>query len=143
MIETILLPTDGSEAAQNAVERAYELAEKFDAELHALYVIELEGVPTFANLDTEPMREAHRRRATELLSTIENDAPAGVDVTTVVREGHPDDQIVEYAKEHDVDVITMGTHGREGLGRVLIGSVTERVIREAPCSVMVTPMKKR
>ncbi|MEF8780821.1 MAG: universal stress protein [Haloferacaceae archaeon] len=140
MIDTILLPTDGSDAAQNSIERAYELAEQFGAELHVLYVVELESIPTFPNLDAEPMREAHRRRAEDLLEGIEADAPAGVDVTTVIEEGHADDRIVAYAEAHDVDVITMGTHGREGLGRVLIGSVTERVIREAPCSVMVTPM---
>ncbi|MDR5672428.1 Nucleotide-binding protein, UspA family [Halalkaliarchaeum sp. AArc-CO] len=142
MIERILLPTDGSEAAENAIERAYELAEKFDAELHALYVIEVEALPTFANLDSEPIREAHRRRAEELLAEIAENAPDGVDVTTVIEEGHAEKYIVEYAEENDVDVITMGTHGREGLGRVLIGSVTERVVREAPCSVMVTPIEE-
>lgn len=140
MIERILLPTDGSEAAENAVDRAYELAEKFDAKLHALYVIEMEALPTFANLDSEPVREAHRRRAEDLLAEIEENAPDGVDVTTVIEEGHAEKYIVEYAEENDIDVITMGTHGREGLGRVLIGSVTERVVREAPCSVMVTPV---
>ena len=82
MIERILLPTDGSEAAENAVERAYELAEKFDAELHALYVIEVEALPTFANLDTEPIKETHRRRAEDLLAEIAENAPDGVDVTT-------------------------------------------------------------
>ena len=142
MIERILLPTDGSEAAENAVGRAYELAEKFDAELHALYVIEVEALPTFANLDSEPIREAHRRRAEDLLAEIAENAPDGVDVTTVIEEGHAEKYIVEYAEENDIDVITMGTHGRGGLGRVLIGSVTERVVREAPCSVMVTPIEE-
>lgn len=142
MIERILLPTDGSEAAENAVDKAYELAEKFDADLHALYVIETEALPAFTNLDTEPMREAHKRRGEDLLAEIEANAPDGVIVTKAIEEGHAESTIVEYAKDHDVDVITMGTHGRGGLGRVLIGSVTERVLREAPCSVMVTPVEE-
>ncbi|AUX08871.1 universal stress protein UspA [Halalkaliarchaeum desulfuricum] len=142
MIERILLPTDGSEAAESAVERAYELADKFDAELHTMYVIEIEALPTFANLDTEPVREAHKRRGDELLTEIEENAPAGVNVTKAIEEGHPESHIVDYAEEHDIDVITMGTHGREGLGRVLIGSVTERVMRESPCSVLVTPVEE-
>lgn len=140
MIDRILLPTDGSEAAEKAVERAYALAERFDADLDVLYVVETEALPAFTNLDTEPMREAHRRRGEELVTEIADEAPDEVAVTTVIEEGHPEKFIVDYAEEHDVDVITMGTHGREGLGRVLIGSVTERVMRDAPCSVMVTPV---
>lgn len=140
MIKRILLPTDGSEAAENAVGRAFELAEKFDAELHVLYVIETEAIPAFTSLDSEPIREAHKRQGEDLLAEIEANAADGVTVTKVIEEGHAEHSIVEYADEHDVDVITMGTHGRSGLGRVLIGSVTERVIREAPCSVMVTPV---
>lgn len=139
MIDTVLLPTDGSEAAQTAVENAYGIAEAFDADLHAMYVVEMEATPTFANLDTEPIREAHTQRGDELLGDVEANAPEGVAVTKIIVEGHPHEQIVSYADENDVDVITMGTHGREGLGRVVIGSVTERVIRSAPCSVMVSP----
>ncbi len=137
MYRTILVPTDGSEAAESAVSQAYEIAERFGATVHVLFVVDVD-VNTPLSLSTEPVVESVRESGEELTSEIAEEAPEGVETVTVVEEGDPHERILEYAGAHDVDLIAMGTHGRRGLDRYLIGSVTERVVRSADCSVLVT-----
>ena len=136
MYDTILVPTDGSRGAQTAVEEALDLAETFDATVHVLYVVEL--VYTY---DFDPGRlleqfEREGERATREIAAAGE--ARGIDVVTAVERGTPHRTIVEYATEHDADLIVMGTHGRRGVRRALLGSVTERVLRLADVSVLVT-----
>lgn len=137
MYENVLVPTDGSEPAQGATEQAYEIADRFDATLHALFVIDVdENTPL--NLSAEPVVEGLRREGEKLTQEVAAGAPGGLETVTAVEQGNPDEQILEYADAEDVDVIVMGSHGRRGLDRFLLGSVTEKVIRQSDCSVLVT-----
>jgi nucleotide-binding universal stress UspA family protein len=136
MYRSILLPTDGSEGVERAVDHALSLARDAGADLHVLHVADTSVLPL----------DAHSRAAVQYMEAVAEEsvaeildraAAAGVESTTgVVRRGRPDRVIRAYADEHDVDLIVMGTHGRTGLDHVLLGSVTERVVRTAAVPVL-------
>lgn len=146
MYETILLPTDGSEGTEGAITNGLDIAARYDAAVHALYVIDVAellrvgygGDRSDFEAAIEPL-EAEAKRAVE--DVRERARQRGVEVVAVVREGAPYETIVEYAAETDADLIVMGTHGRRGLRRYLVGSVTERVVRTAAVPVMTVPMR--
>lgn len=136
MYERILVPTDGSIGVERAVEHAIDLARTYDAELHALYVVNVASLSAEVNSRavTENFEELGER-ATEAVA--EQAADAGIeDVTTEVVHGIPHRTILEYAGDNDVDLVVMGTHGRTGLDRYLLGSVTERVVRTSDVPVL-------
>jgi nucleotide-binding universal stress UspA family protein len=136
MYREILVPTDGSDASGTALAHALDLAEQYDARVHGLYVIDSSSFGLMeegSSLVVENLREEGSRAVASVADAAE---AAGVDVRTSVREGDVYRTIVEYADEEDVDLIVMGTHGRRGLDRVLIGSVTERVVRSSPIPVL-------
>lgn len=136
MYDTILVPTDGSEAAMKAVDHAVDLAAKYGATLHTLAVVDPTG---FNTLDVDPSSvvvamEREARRAAAAVESIAEEAALPIE-TAVVR-GDPARTITTYATDSDVDLIVMGTHGRSGLNRYLLGSVTERVVRTADVPVL-------
>lgn len=132
--ETILIPTDGSEAVDGAVDRALELAETYGATVHALYVVRpVYTVEEGAERVYAALEEAGEHATAEVA---ERAADAGIEATTAIRHGPPHREILAYADGHDVDLIAMGTHGRTGLGRYLLGSVTEKVVRLADVPVL-------
>ena len=136
MYDTILVPTDDSEPASAAVDHAVELAASCDATLHALSVVDSSA---YASLDatSEQALDKLESRAEEATETIaETAAAAGAEAATEVSVGTPHEQITSYADVVDADLIVMGTHGRTGLDRFLLGSVTERVVRAAPAPVL-------
>ncbi|RJX43706.1 universal stress protein [Halonotius aquaticus] len=136
MYDTILVPTDGSEPAGAAVDHAVDLAANSGATLHALSVVDSSA---YASLDvsSEQVLDSLETRAGEATETIaETAADAGVETVTEVSIGSPHEQITDYAEAVDADLIVMGTHGRTGLDRFLLGSVTERVVRAGPCPVL-------
>lgn len=135
MYDRILVPTDGSDVSMAAGRAAVALAEHFDSALHAIHVVENEPYPVGFD---DAMAEL-ARRGEEAVETIAGWATeAGVDVTTAaVSEGEGVHRaIVEYADENDAELVVMGTHGRSGVGRVLVGSVTEQTLRESSVPVM-------
>lgn len=140
MFTRILVPTDGSEEVESAVEMALELARTHDATLHVLFIVDPprsisgagEGFTGLDNLLDE--LEAEGQRATERVAERGDDS--GVEVETAVRRGNPHDDVLAYADEHDVDLIVMGTHGRTGVKRALLGSVTENVVRHSEIPVL-------
>lgn len=139
MYDRVLVPTDGSEPSLRAAEHAAELAARFDATLHALYVVDADPSPlAVSRADVrETLREVGEQAAEATFEKVQPLADdAGVDLETAVVEGAPAEQIVDYATEQAVDLVVMGTHGRSGLGRRLLGSVTERVVRNAPVPVL-------
>lgn len=139
MYDDILLPTDGSEQSFKAAAHALDLASTYDATLHALYVIDTRtSLLAVSKADVrETLREVGEQASTDAFSRLEPLAQeAGVEFVTGVVEGSPEERIVDYATEHSVDLIVMGTHGRTGLGRRLLGSVTEQVVRSAPVPVL-------
>ncbi|SEL21548.1 universal stress protein [Haloferax larsenii] len=129
MYDTILVPLDGSAPSDVALERAIDLADRMDATVHALYVVD-ERVLHATQLDSGGLIRAYEDEGERIVSkAVEKAEAAGVDVVTEVQHGTPHRTILSYADESDIDLIVIGTHGRRGLERYLIGSVTERVLR--------------
>jgi nucleotide-binding universal stress UspA family protein len=134
----ILLPYDGSDPAREALS---VVLERFDPDrLTALYVFD----PAEAGYDApDPfgsggeLRSLARERAAATLEEVETAVGDGVELHTVQEIGHPARTIVRYAEEHDADHVVIGSHGREGLSRLLLGSVAETVVRRSPVSVTV------
>lgn len=139
MYKRILIPTDGSDTSEKAAEHAVRLAKALGAEVLCLYVIDISaftGIPTEAIW--ENMRGLLEEEGKKAVSTIEDMATKnGVKFESVIREGIPAEDIAKTAREKTVDVIVMGTAGRSGLDKFLLGSVTEKVMRTAPCPVLV------
>lgn len=135
MYDKILVPTDGSKGAEVAVDHAAEIAEKFDAEVYVLYVVDVRARTT-ADLWANILGEFHEigENATEEIA--KNIEEKGLNSVTEVTEGIPHKEINNYAEENSIDLIVMGTHGRTGLDRVLVGSNTEKVIRTSKVPVM-------
>jgi nucleotide-binding universal stress UspA family protein len=134
MFDRIVIATDGSDSVRRAVHVALDLADRFDAEVHALYVVDEGEVESAPERVRDDMREALREDGEAALDDVAD--AAGGDVRTAVREGHPASVIGEYAREQDADVVATGTRGRHGENRFLIGSVAERVVRTCPVPVL-------
>jgi len=142
-IQRILLPSDFSELSSEATKYACALAEQFEAELHLLHVQENVVISEFGlGLNwPELMQEAKGHAQAQMASLLDPKWAAEQKVVHAVVEGTPFLEIVQYAKEHDVDLIVMGTHGRTGVAHMLIGSVAEKVVRKAPCPVLTVRPK--
>ncbi|MFB1066300.1 universal stress protein [Natrinema sp. H-ect4] len=144
-IERVLVPTDGSEGALSGARRGIDLARAATAELHVLSVVDTRetGVlrTRFDEEGEEPqaLLEADAEAAVEAVVDVADRTDATLDVTTAVERGAPHETIAEYASAHDIDVVAMGTKGRAGLERVLLGSVTERVLRTVDMPVLAVP----
>jgi len=135
MYDRILLPTDGSRGNSRAVEQAIGLAAQSDARLHVLFVVE--DLPYAPEMMDGQVEARLREIGEEAISDIrQRAADAGVSVETALEDGTPHQSILEYADEEGMDLIVMGTHGRSGLDRYLLGSVTERVVRGADTPVL-------
>ena len=136
MYDDILVPTDGSPASDAAIDHAIDLADRYGARLHALYVVDGSAYSTLeagSEVVIDAL-EAEGEQATDRVADAA--AAAGVETTTTVTSGTAYRAIREYADEQAVDMIVMGTHGRKGLDRYLLGSVTERVVRTADVPVL-------
>jgi nucleotide-binding universal stress UspA family protein len=139
MYDTILVPTDGSEATVDVLEHALDLADRHDATVHAMYVIDESN---YYVLDDDRRAEAEETlelKAERAVEEVERRAEEmGVDCERFIRTGAPDRVIVQHATGNDVDVIVMGTHGYGDRSRFAkIGSVSERVARNASVPVFI------
>ncbi|MFW6449088.1 MAG: universal stress protein [Halobacteriota archaeon] len=137
MYDNILIATDGSEIAKIAAEHGIELAKATGATVHALYVVETQAHYILTvGLGDEDMAE-YREYVDDLdEDVVEVASDTGIDGVGVVKSGGVADEIVEYAEEHDVDLIVMGATGRSAVDKYLIGSTAEKVVRTAECPVM-------
>ncbi|WP_394742403.1 universal stress protein [Natronococcus roseus] len=124
MYQNVLVPTDGSDGTRRAITHALTIADRFDATVHALSVVP-EG--PLGTLEDRADVTAGARRAVERVET--EAVRDGVAVTTAVESGVPHEEILDYIDEAGIDMVVMGTQGRTGLDRVLVGSVAERVVR--------------
>jgi len=133
----VLVPVDGSEPADAALAHAFE--QFGDDDLTALYVIDpVEGATTWGPGGAGEWLSGAEDRADAVLSAVEERAAAaGDDVATDSVFGRPAGAVVEYAKEGDFDHVVVGSHGRDGISRVLLGSVAETVVRRSPVPVTV------
>ncbi|ELZ93506.1 universal stress protein [Haloferax volcanii] len=138
MYSHILFPTDGSDCADAALDHAIEHARTYDATLVVLYVADVREVGYAAPaLSLERVREALLESGEQVVDRVAQAArEAGVEVETVVTEGTPASEIIRHADEREVDLVVMGTHGRSGIDRYLIGSVAERVVRGSDAPVL-------
>lgn len=131
MYGDVLFPTDGSDATRAALKHALDIAGQYGATLHVLSVV---GDDPFR---TEEGHEDATVTAERTVAAVETRVQReDVTVTTSVRHGDPHEEILAYADEHGIDLIVMGTHGRTGIDRALLGSVTERVVRTANVPVV-------
>ena len=121
-VREILIATDFSEEGDAALELAIEYARRFDARLHVFHVFSSEEADV-TRLLADTAARARGRVIVEVAST----------------GGDPADEILAYAAAHSIDLIVVGTHGRSGLSRVLLGSVAERVLRGSACPVLGVP----
>lgn len=138
MYETVLVPSDGSDDALRAAAHGAALAKAFDARLHLLTVVDLQtaGGPFDAGgLETE-FRERLRADAEERIDATESAMSVTNGLRTAIEEGPPVRTILEYADDHDVDLVAMGTQGRTGLDHYVAGSVAEGVVRQARVPVL-------
>jgi len=133
MFDTVVVATDGSESAERAVTVALDLAARFDATVHALYVVDAGEVADSPPDVREQLEGALRTAGEEALSFVDGRADA---VTTAVREGDPATEVIDYAESVDADLLATGTRGRHGDHAFLLGSVAEAVVRRAPMPVL-------
>lgn len=142
-IDSILVPTDGSEGAEPGIHHGIGLAADLGADLHTLSVVDsVEINPSLSGVEDEAdpkgIFEARATRATDAVAELARSYLDGT-VTAAVEWGRPFRSITEYAKNNDIDLIVMGTHGRSGLKRLVLGSVAEKVLRAASVPIVMVP----
>lgn len=134
----LMVPVDFSEHRPRLLAHAREIALMYGMEVTLLHAVELAGVPDVYGLSSgmpKPVELTNRTRT--MLETEASDLRAhDLEVSVEVRCGHPAEEVIDATDELDVDLLTIATHGRTGLDRVLMGSVAEKVIRRAPCPVL-------
>ena len=143
MFQEILLPTDGSEGVGQAINAVVAMAEKFDARIHVLFVAEPPrfheyGASVALTNIMQSLQEAGRQILDDTAERIRSRGLSSVE--TALRQGHPAEEIFGYADEHGIELIVMGTHGRRGINRMLLGSITEEVVRTSHVPVMTVRM---
>lgn len=142
-VDDILVPTDGSTGSERAAEHACALADAFDATVHALAVVDVQSMAaggTGALAVPDILDSLEERRSNDVDRVSEYADDYGLDFESRVAEGTPQRAICDYADERDADLIAMGTHGREGVKRFFLGSVTERTVREGEAPVLAIPI---
>ncbi|MCS4541166.1 MAG: universal stress protein [Euryarchaeota archaeon] len=141
--KNILVPTDGSEYSELAIPHAITIAKSTGAKITTLYVVDTSafaGIPAGGVWENmrKLLQEEGKRAVARAKEITEKE---GIEASTTIEEGSPADKIVEVAKNEDADIIIMGTAGKTGFNRFLLGSVAEKVVRGAPCPVMVVRRK--
>ena len=151
MYDEILIPTDGSDVAETAIDHAVDLAEQYDATVHALYVVDVDALDV--SLGTEQVQRIKQGQFEEMeqIQAIAKEATGsvtercedrGLEVVESIQAGQPHRAIHTYAEDAGIDLIVIGSHGRSGVRRALLGSVTERVLRTTDTPVLVVDARK-
>jgi nucleotide-binding universal stress UspA family protein len=133
--QRVLVATDGSRQCKAAVERAIDFAQSYGGEISVVSIVD---VPAEFYAEAPQVVDDLAHKARGYVVEVKRQAEAaGVKAETFVREGEAYQAIIELAKARDVNIIVMGSHGRTGLKRLLMGSVAEKVIGYAPCPVLI------
>ena len=138
MLKTILAPTDFSDLSANGVRYACRLAKDVGADVTIINVV----VPDESNTVDKREMAQHEKRLDDFVSERAGEAGAELKIGKRVVAGLPYNAIVDCAENGHIDLIVMSSHGRSGLSRMLIGSVTDKILRGAPCPVLVVPLDK-
>ncbi|MFB6178098.1 MAG: universal stress protein [Halorientalis sp.] len=143
MYERVLVPTDGSDAAAGAVAHAIDAAQRHEATIHLLSVIDTSvenAAPGLAMGEIRDQLNAECERAiADLGAQIED---AGLDTTSEIREGNPDTEILNYIDDADIDLVVMGSTGKNIRERERVGSVTDCLVRKAGVPVLAVPQPR-
>lgn len=138
----ILIATDGSKCSMNAVEKGINLAKNLSANVLMLYVMDMHAI--IESIEANPAKNKNIKEMTVILEKSADKVLDGTleqcpydKITKITIEGIPKEVINSIAREHNVDLIVMGTHGRTGLKRLLMGSVAEHVLRYSKVPVMI------
>lgn len=134
-VNHILVPTDFEPSADQALDLALELAEKLDAKVTIMHAYALPPVG-YATAIPWPIADLESAARRALDGVVQKARARKADVDSVLVMGNPWDQVLEVAKQRGADLIVMGTHGRRGIARVLIGSTAEKVVRLSPIPVL-------
>lgn len=147
-VKKILWPSDASESANQALETAIEVAKQFNAKLYGLQVVTevptlTDTGPPMSGLDIPRYEEELRKGAQGALEEmVKGKVPDSIEVETFIKMGKAAEVIITFAKEKEIDLIVMATHGRSGLSHLLLGSVAENVIRHSPVPTLIIPNKR-
>ncbi len=137
-LKKILCPIDHSDGSKEALKYAVSFAMKNEAKLYLLHIIDIrsfdESIDTMAA--QIPNDETIKQLKTKLLECIPEEIRSDMQLEALVVQGIPFAEIISIAKTNKVDMIVMGTHGRTGLAHIMIGSVSEKVVRKAHCPVL-------
>ena len=149
MYDRILLPTDGSVGVDRAIDHAVDAADRYGATLHVLYVVDSDIVNAYSGDEfvdgSEGASETLEELGREALDAVAaHAADAGVETVTELVYGVPDEEILRYIENEDIDLTVMGSKTRSGGYRRMLGSVTERVSRQssAPVSIVKTTVSE-
>ena len=141
-ITSILVPIDFSQHSQQALIYAKEWAKQWSATLHLIHVIEPVIFPVdwgYTPVDLSNVEKEYQQTAeselTKIIESLHNEGYSAI--PQVLHGGRSSDEIIQYAKDHGISMICIATNGRGGVEHLLLGSTTERVVRKAPCPVLV------
>ena len=137
-IRKILYPTDFSSYSNQAYFHAISLAEKHGASLTILFVYNPDGTTTRGSQGDEEADQHYWRGQLEQIRPVN----PRIAVRHVLLQGDPAGEIIRFGRDTGIDLIVMGTHGRTGMERLLMGSVAEKVLRDASCSVLVVKLPR-
>lgn len=138
MYKKILVPTDGSEFAKKAQLHALFLAKVTGAEIIALSVSENHFINGISTTDeVEQLNQILNDRCKRDLKEFEDMNEENIKITSIIREGSPANSILEVASEESVDLIVVGSSGKSGFDRFILGSVSDKVVNAAKCPVLV------
>jgi nucleotide-binding universal stress UspA family protein len=136
-IKKILAPTDFSDLSAKGVRYACELAKEIGAELVVMNIVPLDE----SNFASKREIDQHKLELDEFL--VDRNVGSDLNIRKLVEPGVPSATIVYFAEKENCDLIVMSSHGRTGLSRVLMGSVTEEILRKSPCPVLVVPLERQ
>lgn len=138
MFETIVVPIDGSDHAGRAADRAFEIAAHHGSSVHVICVADSGPLGGYQLPgESESAEEVIEKRAATLVAEIAERVPEGINVTTATPTGTTKTEITAYADSVDADLIAMGSRGRGGVERFMLGSVAEHVVRTSDTDVLV------
>jgi nucleotide-binding universal stress UspA family protein len=142
-IKRVLIATDGSEGMDTVYRIAIDMAKTLNAKIYAVYVVD---TASFQGLPQDDVIAMLRTKLYDMgwnvLRTLERRVrEEGLDVAVLLEEGEPAESIIRVAKKHGIDMIVMGTTGKSGIDRILLGSVAEKVLRYAHCPVLAVRLR--
>ncbi len=143
-IQKILCPIDFSAPSRNALRYASEFAKAMNAKITVMHVIQPQPIAADVNVPYVPLEvDLEKNAREELEHLVKETVQEGVLVEQIIAFGLPSDCVIAQAKKENVDLIILGTHGRTGISRLLMGSTAESVIRHAACPVLVVKASEK